>query len=109
MPASAASGGAKRAGASLQRTRAALTVAEVALAVVLLTGSGLLMRSFARLTAVDPGFQPSHVMAGMVRPSPGKYRGIEQARVTLDQLLAKVRGRRAGGRTVFDFGEFRSE
>ncbi len=78
-------------GASLQRTRAALTVAEVALAVVLLAGSGLLMRSFARLTAVDPGFQPSNVVAGMVSLPRGKYASIEQARVTLDQLLAKVR------------------
>ena len=77
-------------GASLQRTRAALTVAEVALAVVLLAGSGLLMRSFARLTAVDPGFQPSHVMVGMVSLPSARY-PVEQARVTLDQLLAKVR------------------
>jgi len=78
-------------GASLQRTRAALTVAEVALAVVLLAGSGLLVRSFARLTAVDPGFQPSHVIAAMVRLPAAKYPSVEQARVTLDQLLAKVR------------------
>ena len=78
-------------GASRQRTRAALTVAEVALAVVLLAASGLLMRSFARLTAVDPGFQPSHVIAAMVSLPPARYPGIEQARVTLDQLLAKVR------------------
>src|SRR5205823_5016634 len=56
-----------------------------------LAGSGLLMRSCARLTAVDPGFQPSNVVAGMVSLPRGKYRGIEQARVTLDQLLAKVR------------------
>ena len=79
------------AGASLQRTRAALTVAEVALAVVLLAGSGLLARSFARLTSVDPGFQSSHVISGMVDLPRGKYPGVEQARVTLDQLLAKVR------------------
>ena len=78
-------------GASLRRTRAALTVAEVALAVVLLVASGLLMRSFARLTAVDPGFQSSHVIAGMVSFPRAKYPGVEQARVTLDQLLAKVR------------------
>src|SRR5436309_1884280 len=78
-------------GASLQRTRAALTVAEVALAVMLLAGSGLLVRSFAKLTAVDPGFQPSHVIAAMVRLPAGKYPSVEQARVTLDQLLAKVR------------------
>src|SRR5438132_178908 len=62
----------------------------LALAVVLLAGSGLLMRSFARLTAVDPGFQPSHVMVGMVSLPSARY-PVEQARVTLDQLLAKVR------------------
>jgi len=78
-------------GALRQRTRAALTVAEVALAVVLLAGSGLLVRSFARLMAVDPGFQPSHVIAGMVSLPRARYPGIELRRVTLDQLLAKVR------------------
>jgi predicted permease len=40
---------------------------------------------------VDPGFQPSHVIAGMVSLPLGKYPRVEQARVTLDQLLAKVR------------------
>ena len=78
-------------GTSRQRTRAALTVAEVALAVVLLAGSGLLVRSFAKLTAVDPGFQPSHVIAGMVNLPRARYPGSELTRVTLDQLLAKVR------------------
>src|SRR5206468_2889942 len=45
-------------GASLQRTRAALTVAEVALAVVLMAGSGLLVRGFCEITAGGPGLQP---------------------------------------------------
>jgi putative ABC transport system permease protein len=84
-------GGRGTSGASKQRTRAVLTVAEVALAVVLLTGAGLLMRSFAKLAAVDPGFQPSHVVAANVRMSPGKYPSANQARAALDELLAKVR------------------
>ena len=84
-------GGRGTSGASKQRTRAILTVAEVALAVVLLTGAGLLMRSFAKLAAVDPGFQPSHVVAANVRLSPGKYPSANQARAALDELLAKVR------------------
>jgi len=40
---------------------------------------------------VDPGFQPSHVIAGVVSLPRARYPGIEQTRVTLDQLLAKVR------------------
>ena len=42
--------------------RHTLVVGEVALALVLLVGAGLLVKSFLRLTSVDMGFQPSHVM-----------------------------------------------
>src|SRR5262249_31404433 len=45
-----------------RRLRSALVVGEVALALVLLTGAGLTMRSFAALTAIDLGFDPSHVV-----------------------------------------------
>jgi len=45
-----------------RRMRSALVVAEVALAIVLLTGAGLTIRSFAALTAIDLGFDPSHVV-----------------------------------------------
>src|SRR6185312_14685746 len=53
------SGSADRAGATLRR---ALVVAEVALALTLLSGAGLLIKSFAKLAAVDPGFDPSHLL-----------------------------------------------
>jgi predicted permease len=43
-------------------TRSALVVAEVALAVVLVTGAGLLLRSFWQLRQVDPGFDPNGVL-----------------------------------------------
>jgi putative ABC transport system permease protein len=46
--------------------RRGFVTAEIALALVLLTGAGLLVRSFARLTAVDPGFAPRNVVAVQV-------------------------------------------
>lgn len=49
-----------------RRTRALLGVGEIALAVVLLIGSGLLIRSFVHLTSVNPGFNPSHVVKAMI-------------------------------------------
>ena len=49
-----------------RRARDCLAVTEIALAMVLLTGAGLLMRSFAQLTSVNPGFEPNHVVKAMV-------------------------------------------
>ena len=46
-----------------QRLRQGLVVAEVAVALVLLAGAGLLTRSFSHLTRVDPGFRPDSVVA----------------------------------------------
>jgi putative ABC transport system permease protein len=49
-------------GAGLTRTRGLLVVAEFALAVILLTGAGLLTRSFLAVQAIDPGFRPEHLL-----------------------------------------------
>ena len=50
------------ASAGARRASAVLVVVETALAIVLLTGAGLVLRSFARLLAVDPGFQTEGVL-----------------------------------------------
>ena len=46
-----------------QRPHSALVIAEIALALVLLVGAGLLMNSFARMLRVDPGYDPQALMA----------------------------------------------
>jgi putative ABC transport system permease protein len=55
------------------RIRAALVVVQVALALVLLVGSGLLLRSVERLFAVDPGFDPSGLLTMQVQLAGPEY------------------------------------
>jgi len=56
-----------------RRTRSALVIVEVALALVLLVGAGLTIRSFAALTAIDLGFDPSHVVTMRVSLPSARY------------------------------------
>jgi len=73
------------------RWRAALTVTEVALSLVLMVGAGLLLRSFAAITGVDLGFQPGHVLAMNINLPDLRYK-TEAARVQFfDELERRVR------------------
>jgi putative ABC transport system permease protein len=56
-----------------QPLRAALIVAEIALAVVLLAGAGLLLRSFAQLIGTDPGFRTERVLSLRLNLPPARY------------------------------------
>ena len=56
------------------RARRALIVAELALALVLLVGGGLLLRTFVALQRVDLGFNPSQILTGFVLPPAAAYR-----------------------------------
>jgi predicted permease len=57
------------------RLRSGLVVFQVALSVVLLIGSGLLLRSLVRLRGVDPGFRVENLLAGEISLSGDEYRG----------------------------------
>ena len=71
--------------------RNALVVAEMAFAVVLLVGAGLLIRSFVRLQQVDPGFQPRGVLAMQVSLPPTKYTDQARRAAFARQMLEEVR------------------
>src|SRR5437867_2485408 len=62
------------AGTRTNRLRDAFTVAQIALSLVLLVGAGLLVRSFARLIAVEPGFRTDHVLTMNLSLPGARYR-----------------------------------
>src|SRR3954467_12117377 len=71
------------------RIRSAFVVVEMALALVLLVGAGLLLRSFTMLLRVDPGFDPSHTITIKVSIPSAKYDTPEKQRAFFDQLFQK--------------------
>ncbi len=83
-----------------RRLRDALVVGEVALAVVLLSGTGLLVRSARSLAAEDPGFDAEHVLVGRLNLGPGYASGAERDRffqAVIDRTSALPRVESAGG------------
>lgn len=74
-----------------RRARGALVVAEVALALVLLVGSGLLLRSLQRLLAVEPGFQPAGVVTLQLDVSGPRLEDDARRRRFFGDALAAVR------------------
>jgi len=78
-------------GRSRIRMRAGLTVVEVGLALMLLVGAGLMLRSFVNLLAVDPGFDKRGTVVARIQLPDRQYRDEPRRRAAFEELIGKVR------------------
>jgi predicted permease len=72
--------------------RPALVVTQTALALVLILGSGLLLRSLASVLSIDPGFRPEGVLSARLSLAGSRYDSPTQRSAFVDALLAQMRG-----------------
>jgi len=72
------------------RVRGALVVAEIALALVLLIGAGLMLKSFVLLENVNPGIQPQNILALNLGMSGKKYAKTEARAPFVEEMVARV-------------------
>jgi putative ABC transport system permease protein len=72
------------------RARNALIVIEVAMALVLLVGAGLLIKSFSRLQEVDPGFDPRNLLTMRLFLPQSKYAEPQQRQAFFEQALKRI-------------------
>jgi predicted permease len=84
-------GGRGMAGSGRGRARDTLVAAEIALTVVLLVGTGLLVRSLVGLLRLDPGFRAEEVMTARVALAGPRYASGEARGRFFDDLLARIR------------------
>jgi putative ABC transport system permease protein len=79
------------AGAGARRAQNVLVVAEVALSLILLVMAGLMIRSFARLTNVDPGMSTVNVMSMRLNRSPAKSKDGAQNAIFFQSVIDRVK------------------
>jgi putative ABC transport system permease protein len=77
-------------GAARHRVRRALVAGQVALALVLAAGAGLLVQSFVHLRQVDPGFVPERLLTAHIEPSPIRYASNASVRAFYQSLLERL-------------------
>jgi predicted permease len=75
-----------------QRLRRVLIGAQLTLVVVLLTGAGLMIRSFIELQRVDLGFRSGNLLTMRLQPSPARYDSAASVRAFYGELLERTRG-----------------
>ncbi len=73
-----------------ERLRGALVVAEIALSLVLLTGAGLMLKSFIRLRSVDTGFRAEHLIAMTVELPDSTYQSASQVQAFHGRTLERL-------------------
>jgi putative ABC transport system permease protein len=83
--------GAEGHGSRSRRLRGALVVGEVALALMLLAGAGLLVKSFAQLRKIDTGFQTENILTMVLRLPASKYQEDPQYVAFFRQALERIR------------------
>ncbi|HEY6387201.1 MAG TPA: ABC transporter permease [Candidatus Acidoferrum sp.] len=83
-------GGRNGASGKGRRARNFFAAGEIALAVVLLVGAGLLLRSFAKLLSVNPGFEVEHIVKAEISLPQAQYSKPQQWAAFADDLLKRV-------------------
>jgi putative ABC transport system permease protein len=100
-------GGKNSAGPGRQKLGSMLVATELAFAFLLLMGAGLMLRTFANLRAVSPGFNPRNVLTVQVTLTEATYPDLAQRKAFFDKLLTAVRAtpgvESAGGTTTLPF------
>lgn len=79
------------AGPGQHRIRGVLVAMEIALAMLLLVGSGLLLRSFARLQETPPGFRPDHLLVADLPLSESAHSAPQQRYQFFDRLVERAK------------------
>jgi putative ABC transport system permease protein len=78
------------AGGARQKLRSAFVVVELAVALVLLVGAGLLIKTFWKLRSVEPGFNPEHLLTMRIELPEARYKNVAVQTQFRSQILAGI-------------------